>query len=60
MAEEKGKAGFLAKRREKQRVKRERTGDTPQKAAERKKPGDRSVTDAMARTGETGFLIGGF
>ena len=61
MAEEKRTAGWLARRREKQRLRRERTGDSPQKLAERKKPGgEASVKDAVARTGETGFLSGGF
>jgi hypothetical protein len=60
MAEEKRPGGWLAKRREKRRLMRERTGDTPQKRSERKKPGgDPNVKDAIARTGETGFFSGG-
>jgi hypothetical protein len=59
MAEEKSPGGRLARRREKRRLMRERKGDTPQKLSERKKPGDRSVKDAIARTGETGFFSGG-
>ena len=59
MAEEKRTAGWLAKRREKRRLKREHTGDSPEKAAEGKKSGDPDVTGAMARTVTTGFLAGG-
>lgn len=59
MTEDKRTDGWLAKQREKKRLKRERTGDSPQKAAERKKPSDPDVTGAMARTGTTGFLGGG-
>ena len=41
MASEQPKAGWLARRREKQQLKRERTGDTPQKVAEgRRTPSD--------------------
>jgi hypothetical protein len=58
MAEEKS-PGWLARRREKRRLMREREGDSPQKLSERKKPGDPSVQDAIARTGETGFFSGG-
>ena len=58
MAEEKS-PGWLARRREKRRRMREREGDSPQKLSERKKPGDPSVKDAIARTGETGFFSGG-
>jgi hypothetical protein len=61
MAESKREDGWLARRREKQRLKRERTGDSPQKQTERKKPGgDSNTKDAIARAGETGFLSGGF
>ena len=60
MADDKRETGWLARRREKRRHKRERTGDTPQKTAERRKPHDADVKDAMTRTGETGFLSGGF
>jgi hypothetical protein len=60
MAEEERAAGWLARRREKRRRKRERTGDTPQKHAERKKPATNpDVKDAIGRAGETGFLSGG-
>ena len=60
MSGEKRAAGVVARRREKRRLKRERTGDSPQKAAEREKPGDPDVKDAIARTGEREFLTGGF
>ena len=43
MAEnEKAKAGRLQKRRETQQAKRERTGDTPQAEAEKRRKQDRS------------------
>jgi hypothetical protein len=49
------------KRREAKRAKKERTGDSPEKAAERKKPsGDGDVTGAMWHTGTAGYLSGGF
>jgi hypothetical protein len=64
MTEAKRTGGWLARRREQRRLKRARSGDSPEKAAERKKPtdpnGDPDVTGAMARTGTTGFLGGGF
>jgi len=62
MAEsEKEKAGRLEKRREKQQAKRERTGDTPQAAAERAaraKSGKQSDKDRLKDLGErTGVYI---
>ena len=62
MAEsEKEKAGRLQKRREKQQAKRERTGDTPQAAAERAeraKSGKQSDADRLKDLGErTGVYI---
>jgi hypothetical protein len=49
----------LAKRREARRLKQERTGDTPQKLAERRKPSSAGdPTEAMARAGTVGFLTG--
>ncbi len=54
---------WLARRREQRALQRERTGDTPQKLAERRKPsmgGEGSPTDAMVRTGTVGFLGGSF
>jgi hypothetical protein len=59
VAEKKGTAGWLAKRRETRRLKRARSGDSPQKAAERKKRGDPDVKDAIDRAGQVGFLSGG-
>jgi hypothetical protein len=60
MADKRRATGWLARRREKRQLKRERTGDTPQKAAERKKSADPEVKDAIAGAGERGFLTGGF
>ena len=52
---DKAKVGRLLKRREKQQQERERTGDTPQAAAERAKEYDE---DALKKLGErTGTLI---
>jgi hypothetical protein len=48
------------RRAEKRRLKRERTGDTPQKLAERREPSPGgNPSDAMARTATVGFLGGG-
>ena len=65
MAEQKSQqqAGWRDKRREKKRVKRERTGDSPEKRSEHQKPthgADDDVAGAMWKTGTTGFLGGGF
>jgi hypothetical protein len=50
MAEtEKEKAGRLQKRREKQQAKRERTGDTPQAEAERRKQAEEYDADTMKK-----------
>ena len=60
MASEQPNAGWLARRREKQQLKRERTGDTPQKVAEgRRTPSDRTVRDAVGKAPIGGGLIGG-
>jgi hypothetical protein len=60
MSGEKRSEGWLAKWREQRRAKRARTGDTPEKVAERRHTkDDPSVTDAMARAGEAGFIAGG-
>ena len=60
MASEQPKAGWLARRRKKQQLQRERTGDTPQKVAEgRRTPSDPSVKDAMGQAPVGGGLIGG-
>ncbi len=46
MASEQPNAGWLARRRKKQQLKRERTGDTPQKVAEgRRTPSDPTVKE---------------
>jgi hypothetical protein len=58
MGEKKPKDGWLARRREQNRLKRERTGDSPQKAAERRKPQDTTVEDAAKRA-STGGWVGG-
>jgi hypothetical protein len=63
MGDAKRKDSWLARRREKKRRKRDRTGDSPERSAEGKKAADGAdpdVTGAMARTGTTGFLGGGF
>ena len=61
MAEsEKARAHRLEQWREKRRLKKERAGDTPQKRAERKKPGDQpSVSDNAKRAGIGAFGGGG-
>ena len=53
--------GWLARRREQKRLKRERTGDSPEKLTERKAPGssDTTVKDAANRAGLGGFVGGG-
>lgn len=59
MAEsEKAKAQRLEKWREKRRLKRERTGDSPQKQAERQQP-QPSVKDETERAAGVGFVGGG-
>jgi hypothetical protein len=59
MAEtEKAKAGRLEKQREKRQAKRERTGDTPQAAAEREKNAKQYDEEALKKLGErTGVYI---
>ena len=53
MAEpEKEKAGRLQKRREKQQAKRDRTGDTPEAAAERAKGKKQYDEDTLRQLGE--------
>jgi hypothetical protein len=54
------KTSWLTRRRQKRRLKRQRTGDTPQKLAERRRRPERDVTEAIARTGEIGFISGAF
>jgi hypothetical protein len=64
MAEEQQrKAGWREKQRAKKQRKRERTGDSPEKQAERKQPprgADDDVAGAMWHTGTAGYLSGGF
>ena len=60
MGEKKPNDGWLARRREQKRIKRERSGDSPAKAAERRKPQDATVKDAANRAGTGGFVGGGF
>jgi len=48
---EKHKAGWLSTRREERRLKRERTGDSPEKRSERKKPNEPALNDASTRAG---------
>jgi hypothetical protein len=45
MGEKKPKEGWLARRREQKRLKRERTGDSPQRTAERREPEDTTGKD---------------
>jgi hypothetical protein len=53
MAEtEKEKAGRLQKRREKQQVRREKTGDTPEAAAERAHNANKYDEDRLRQLGE--------
>ena len=55
------KAHRLKEWREKRAAKRALTGDTPQKLAERPKPGDQpEVKDNIDRAGRGGFIAGGF
>jgi hypothetical protein len=58
MGEKKPRDGWLSRRREQNRLKRERTGDSPEKAAERRKPQDTTVEDAAKRA-STGGWVGG-
>jgi hypothetical protein len=60
MGEKKPNDGWLARRREQKRIKRERSGDSPEKAAERRKPQDTTVKDAANRAGTGGFVGGAF
>jgi hypothetical protein len=59
MGEQKeSKLGWAERRREKKRVKLERTGDSPQKRSERKKPGDQPTPEENTRRagyGQIGF-----
>jgi hypothetical protein len=59
MAEsEKAKAGRVQKRRDEQQAKRERTGDTPEAEAERRKQAKESDADTMKkRVGNPGAAL---
>jgi hypothetical protein len=59
MGENKPEDGWLARRREQNRLKRERTGDTPEKAAERRKPQDATTVEDAAKRASTGGWVGG-
>jgi len=48
--QEESKPGWLERRRERKRLKRERTGDSPEKLAERHTPGE-TAADRMLRLG---------
>lgn len=50
MAEEHGKSGWLARRREQKRLKRERTGNSPERQAEHHTPKGDAV-DLMLKSG---------
>ena len=61
MAEQKeSKPGWAARRRERKRLKLERSGDSPQKRAERQRAGSTTVRDNANRAGMGGFVSGGF
>ena len=60
MTSKQPKGGWLARRREKQQLKRERTGDTPQKVAEgQRTPSGPTVKDAVGKAPVGGGLVGG-
>ena len=60
MAEsEKARAHRLEQWREKRRLKRERTGDTPEKRAQPKKPGDQQSASDNAHRAGVGASLGG-
>jgi hypothetical protein len=61
VAEQKeSKASWAARRREKKRLRLERTGDSPQKRGERERAGSATVKDNANRAGMGGFVGGGF
>ena len=59
MGEKKPNGGWLARRREQKRIKRERSGDSPEKAAERRKPQDATTVEDAAKRASTGGWVGG-
>jgi hypothetical protein len=61
MAEKKeSKPGWAERRREKQRLKLERTGPSLQAQGERRKGGSATVKDNANQAGMGGFVSGGF
>jgi hypothetical protein len=61
MAEKKEpKQGWAGRRREKKRLKLERTGPSPQAQGERRKGGPPTVKDNANQAGMGGFVSGGF
>jgi hypothetical protein len=59
MTEKKPRIGWWERRGEERRLKRERSGDSPEKVAERRKPHEPTVKDAAQRAGLGGFVGGG-
>jgi hypothetical protein len=60
MASDQAKGAWFARYREKQRLKRERTGDTEQKVAEgRRTTKDPTVKDTVGKAPLGGGMIGG-
>jgi hypothetical protein len=60
MGEQKeSKPGWAERRREKKRLKLERTGPSPQAQGERRKGGSATVKDIANRVGMGGFVGGG-
>jgi hypothetical protein len=61
MANEKeSKPSWAARRREKKRLRLERTGDSPQKQGESRRGASATVKDNAHRAGMGGFVSGGF
>jgi hypothetical protein len=58
--DQKSKAGWLDRRREKKREKQLRTGDSPEKIAEGPTRRDPTPGENADRAGVAGFLGGGF
>jgi hypothetical protein len=54
------KLGWVERRRENKRLKLERTGDSPQKQAQRRASESPTVKDNANRAGLGGFVSGGF
>jgi hypothetical protein len=56
----KSKPGWVESRRERKRLKRERTGPSPEKIAEGRKRRDATPAENADRAGWAGFFSGGF